>query len=182
MPSISNEILFALSVGIVASLISVFLSLLFREVWIKIIVPWYEERLYKGAKIEGIWHTTTEYEDGGANESIYTIKRKGHKVWGEIYSPNGMDKGKKWKFQGQFRDLIMTAIYESTNPRILDKGSTSLMLNHNGEKLTGCLVYYANNGNCMKSTQIELYPGEPSTDGTMPNKSSKKDALKRASS
>lgn len=157
----SNEIIFALTVGIVASLISVLLSLFFREVWIKILVPWYEERLYQGAEIEGVWHATTKYEDGGSNESIYTIERKGHRIWGEIHAPIGIDKGKKWKFHGRFRDLILTAIYESTNQRILDKGSISLMLNHNGEKLTGYLIYYANNGNQMKSTYIELYPGEP---------------------
>ena len=158
MQNISNEILFALSVGIVASLISVFLSLMFREYWLKIIMPWYEERLYQGAKIEGQWRTITEYKDGGKNESIYTIKRKGHRIEGVIYSPNGIDKGKSWSFHGRFKDLILTATYESSSPRILDKGSFSLMLKHNGEKLTGHLIYYANDGNQMKTTTLELYP------------------------
>ena len=158
MEYINSEILFALSVGVIASLVSVLASLIFREYWLKIIIPWYEERLYKGAKIEGVWRTITKYRDGGENESIYTVKRKGHRIWGTINSPNGIDKGKSWRFNGFFKDLILSATYESSSRRILDKGSFSLLLNHNGEKLTGHLVYYANEGNTLKSTVLELYP------------------------
>ena len=161
MDQVNESILFALTVGIIASLLSVLLSLLFREIWIKILIPWYEERLYKGAEIEGVWHSITEYEDGGKNEVVYKLQRKGHRIWGEFSSISGIDKGKKWSFHGQFKDLVLNIIYESDDPRILDKGSMAMMLNHNGEKLTGHLIYYANDGNQMKSTQIELIPGYP---------------------
>lgn len=54
----------------------------------------------------------------------------------------------------------MTFHYASAHPRILDKGSASLMLTHNGGKLEGHLVYYANQGNQMKTTPLILTPDE----------------------
>lgn len=151
-----NQITFGLVVGVVASLLSVLISLVIRECWIKILIPWYEERLYKGAEIAGVWNSCTVYSDGGENSMTYIINRKGYRIWGEIRCTDGIDKGQGWLFTGSFKNLILNALYESSNPRVLDKGSMTLMLNHNGERLTGHLIYYANLGNQMKSIPLEL--------------------------
>lgn len=154
-----SEITFGLVVGVVASLLSVLLSLVIKEFWLKILVPWYEEKLYKGAEVAGVWSSCTVYSDGGENLMTYIINRKGYRIWGEIRCTEGIDKGQSWLFTGSFKDLILSALYESSNPRVLDKGSLTLMLNHNGERLTGHLIYYANIGNQMKSTPLELKLG-----------------------
>ncbi len=154
-----NELFFALSVGIIASLLSVLASLLFREVWLKIIIPWYKEKLYKGADIEGTWHSIMEYHNGEYNENIFVIHRKGNRIWGTVSSIDGAEKGEQWNFEGQFKYLIVTAIYESTNKKILDKGSMSLMLINNGKKFEGYLIYYSSHGNKMKSIPITLHQG-----------------------
>lgn len=144
--------------GIFTGILSAGLLFTLQAAWQKIFIPWYEERLYQGAKIEGFWRSNTTYQDGGTNEMVYQFHRKGHRIWGDISCIGGIDKGRKWNFRGQFKDLILTLHYESAHPRLLDKGSASLMLTHNGEKLEGHLIYYANKGNQMKSTPLVMDP------------------------
>jgi len=146
--------------GIVAGILTAVTLFVIRELWLTIFTPWYEERLYRGAKIEGFWRSTTNYLDGGSNEMVYQFQRKGHRIWGDISCIEGIDKGRKWNLEGQFKDLILTFHYESAHPRVLDKGSASLMLTHNGEKLEGHLVYYANKGNQMKTAALLLLPDD----------------------
>lgn len=146
--------------GVAAGILTAVILFAIRELWLQVFTPWYEERLYRGAKIEGFWRSTTNYQDGGSNQMVYHFQRKGHRIWGDISCIEGIDKGRKWNFYGQFKDLILTFHYESAHPRVLDKGSASLMLTHNGEKLEGHLVYYANRGNQIKTTPLILMPDE----------------------
>lgn len=146
--------------GIVAGILSAGFLIALQLAWEKIFTPWYEERLYQGARIEGFWHSRTIYQDGDENEMVYQLHRKGHRIWGDIACIGGIDKGRKWNFSGRFKDLILSFHYESAHPRVLDKGSASLMLTHNGEKLEGHLIYYANKGNQMKSVPLVLEPDQ----------------------
>lgn len=46
-------------VGIISSLITALLVLLFREWWIGVLRPWYEERVYKDSRIDKTWYAYT---------------------------------------------------------------------------------------------------------------------------
>ena len=153
-----NELSLAFTVGVIASLFSIFVSIVLSAFWKKNILPWYEERLYQGAEISGEWTTLIKYSAEIENEVIYVVKRTGYNIHGYAYCINGSDKGMNWVLDGSFYDLILTISYYSKNKKTLDRGSASLMLVDNGTKLKGHLVYYENSSHSMRSTVLELSP------------------------
>ena len=129
-----------ITIGIVAGLITTFIVVVLRQIWIGIIQPWYENRVYQDAEIEGKWHGS--YKDTEDGEELITIKRTGHKITGTITTINGADKGKKYIFTGSFNNLILTAAYSAKDVASLDRGTYSLMLVNNGTKLVGHAAFY----------------------------------------
>lgn len=153
-----NEVSFALTVGIIASLLSVFISLFISAIWRNIIIPWYEEHLYKGAEISGEWTTDVTYNDGSKNKLIITIKRVGYTVKGSAYCVAGVSKGMHWNLRGFFSNLLLTMTYHSKNNENLDQGSMSLMLINNGKLLKGYIAYYQSDTNSIEAAKFELIP------------------------
>lgn len=76
--------------------------------------------------IAGKWKTTfTESENNGPSHETVTLKQKGSQVSGEI-EYDGEGEKIIYKFKGSFRDLILTATYESKDPQEYERGSFSL--------------------------------------------------------
>lgn len=130
----------SLLVGTLGGLVATLLTVTFRNYWVSVFIPWYEERLYRDAKIEGNWKS--EKRKGSSNILFMQIARKSYSVNGTFTYIEGCDQGKTYKFNGEFRNLILTANYSSTISSQLDRGTLALMLVHNGDKLKGILSYY----------------------------------------
>ncbi|OEC52319.1 MULTISPECIES: hypothetical protein [unclassified Aeromonas] len=74
-------------------------------------------------------------------------------IWLNILSPivedilyrgvriEGQDQGSSYVFSGVFKDLILTATYESTSHFSTDRGTFTLRLEDNGSYLKGYTVY-----------------------------------------
>ncbi len=75
-----------------------------------------------------------------ANEFSITLERKGHVVTGTMLSIKGKNEGRHYKISGTFKNLILTATYESTDKKEIERGSLSLMLKHNGKCFYGYIV------------------------------------------
>lgn len=125
-------------VGIVSGLVTAALVLGIRNFYVKVALPWYEDRIYKDAKIEGKWKG--EIVDTG--EEVVALKRTGHRITGNIVIVSGPDKGEVYEFAGEFRNLLLTLEYWSTRDGSLDRGTYTLMLTENGRKLSGQVAYY----------------------------------------
>lgn len=130
-----NEI----GIGIVSGLITTFLVVVMRELWLKVIQPWYEERVYKDAKIEGRWRTSYGSID---SKEIVELQRTGHSISGKITVVEGADQGTVYDMRGTFNNLLLTGSYVPVNRSYLDRGSFTLMLVTNGERLEGHTSYY----------------------------------------
>jgi len=50
-----NQISSNILLGIIAGVTATGITLFIRSFWRKAMIPWYEERVYKDAKIEGSW-------------------------------------------------------------------------------------------------------------------------------
>ncbi len=149
MASISSNLLIGIIGGVIASMIVVII----RSFWLRIFIPWFEERVYKDAKIEGTWHAIfTETED--LREEIVTLERIGHKISGSISCISGYDKGKNYNIKGTFKNLLLTLSYNSSDRVSLDRGSMTLMLVRNGDMLSGHSSFYEDISHSVCSAKI----------------------------
>jgi hypothetical protein len=134
-----SDLLLSLGSGVISGLVASGLLLFFSAYWSSAIVPWYEERIYKDAKIEGKWRGTISMTDGGQSDYILEISRKGHDVLGTI---TGVDSGESYRMKGEFRNMLLTFEYESANPNSIDRGCFTMVLVNNGKNFKGCGSFY----------------------------------------
>lgn len=139
-----------IGIGVVAGLITSLIVILFQRLWVEVVQPWYEERVYRDTKIEGRW--IIEYPDRQAVE-VAELKRRGHRVSGVITVSDGADLGKSFLFNGTFKNLILTGSYSAVNQRSLDRGSFAVMLKNNGQTLEGHAIYYVDEDSDMSSAR-----------------------------
>jgi hypothetical protein len=132
--------------GVVSGLVATFLALVIHRVWIAIILPWYEERVYHDARFEGVWDATETFSDTTpAQVDKYDIefKRQGHQVTGIATCTDGPDKGKVYLNQGAFKNLILTLSWTPQDKTSLERGTLAAKLVANGKKFVGHGVYYS---------------------------------------
>ena len=145
------------AIGILSGLISVALVALFNQVWRRILIPWYENLLYKGAEIAGTWEGTASYlTTGGTNKIVMKLSRVGYFVSGIATAVAGEDEGASWNVSGSFRNTILTLTYDSTDKRKLDRGSLCFMLVNNGDELRGGAQYYSGLDNAIHAYTLSL--------------------------
>ena len=103
-----------LSIAVIGGVIASFIILfVFEILWKELIEPWYEENVYRDAKVEGEWETELMAlnSDKGAYKELVSLKRTGHKVTGEIGCISGGEKGRICDVEGTFRNLLLCGTY-----------------------------------------------------------------------
>lgn len=134
------QLLFSLSTGIISGLITAILVFIGIKYWNNIVVPWYENRVYKDIKISGEWETTG-YEHEEVFHEVAKINQNAHSVWGDITYKTDSELI-EYQFEGEFKNLILTARYWVKNENNLDRGTFTLMLKNNGRTLKGFYAWY----------------------------------------
>ncbi len=132
--------------GIVGGLVATFLTLVIQRMWVSVVLPWHEERIYKDAHFEGRWNAKETYNDSEPNvvaEYIIEFQRQGHKVTGTSTCVNGPDKGKVYLLSGSFNNLILTLTWVPKDKRSLERGTLAMKLMENGKKMSGHGVFYS---------------------------------------
>lgn len=151
----------SLVAGVVSGLVATLIVFVIRAYWLKVIMPWYENRLYQGPKIEGTWATEIQFPDGITNKHRISIERIGYNVIGTAFCVEGPMEGQIYAFSGTFNNLLLTAYYRVANTRRLERGAFTLMLVEDGSKLQGHLTYYDDRTSSVRSAPCEW---RPSTD------------------
>ena len=85
-----NEIFSAILSGIVSGFVVAVLFSVFGQYWITKIVPWYEEKVYQGSKIDGEWELIDESapDNPWRQTEKLTISQSAHRLSGEgMYLP-----------------------------------------------------------------------------------------------
>jgi hypothetical protein len=150
-----------LATGLISGLVVTFIAILGRSVWAKVVVPWFEERVYKDAHIEGKWFSLYP-ESPRIRQEVINLERHGHQISGTMICINGGDKGEKYNLSGSFRNLILPLTYESTEKGKTDRGSLTLMCLANGEVLKGQIANYDTNHNTVQSAGVIWYRSQAS--------------------
>lgn len=151
-----NDLASNITIGIVSGLFTTLVVVVFHRLWISVIEPWYEERIYKDAKIEGRWKSETDYSGIKLTE-LYVLQRKSHSITGTATVLEGPVpwQGKTFTIEGVFKNMILTASYTSTDPSTFDRGTLTLMLENNGQTLCGQLIFYFDPEHRVKATTVE---------------------------
>lgn len=115
------------------------------EVWRKSIVPWFEEKAYADAQIEGKWTSRVTYSTGPDDwdEFVVTIHRNGHRVEADHSCTAGANVGHDYAFKGTFGSLILTGSYASKDVARVARGTLTLRLLKNGTSLEGVEAIYS---------------------------------------
>jgi hypothetical protein len=132
----------AILTGVISGLLSTLLTVGFRSWWLSVIEPWYENRVYQDAKIEGKWTVATEYKDVGPEDFVVHLERTGHTVKGRAVCTSGKDKGFAYDIEGTFKNLILRGTWHCIDQNRIEAGTVCLTLGDNGRKLHGFNSYY----------------------------------------
>lgn len=139
--------------GLISGLVVTLFVVIFRAIWNSIIVPWFEERVYKDVQIEGKWFglypTSVDLR-----RDVIVLKRHGHKISGTLTCVKGNDEGDEYSLRGSFRNLVLPLIYESTEREKTDRGSITLRAINNGERLSGKIAFYNTSKDSISSGNI----------------------------
>ena len=136
--------------GVIGGIVAMVIWIVLRLYWLKIISPWYEERIYHDAKIEGYWNAILTQDNTEVAKELVRINRTAHSISGTIICKSGFGEGRSYAFGGSFRNLILSATFESQDRTTLERGSLALMLTNNGNTLRGYCAYYSDEKSCIK--------------------------------
>ncbi len=141
-----------LTSGLISGLIVTFLVVVIRAFWIHIIIPWFEERVYKDVQIEGKWFSC--YPTDPSRLEVVSLKRHGHTVNGTIICTSGSDSGENYNVQGSFRNLILPLTYEADDRTKTDRGAITLRLVQNSQRLAGKIAFYDTPADSINSVEV----------------------------
>jgi len=135
--------------------VSIFV-LAFNRFWNAVIIPWFEERVYKDAHIEGKWFSL--YTAGmGFRQEVISLKRHGHSVNGKVICIHGPDEGEEYSVKGSFRNLILPLVYENTNKASADRGTITLKSNRAGKLFSGKVALYSDPNDRIEESNVTWF-------------------------
>ena len=145
----------AIIIGVVSGLLTTFVVVVLRLMWLRIAEPWYENKVYKDAAIEGRWKAHVAFDDGSWNE-LWELYRTGHNVSGVVTTLNGPDEGMTFEIEGTFRNLILTGSYSAKNQAVIDRGTFTFTLVENGRKLIGHSAFYFDQQHAVETCKYNI--------------------------
>lgn len=140
-------------VGIVSGLTVSILVVFVRQFWRAVVIPWFEERIYKDMHIEGKWFSVYP-EDTYIRRETISLKRHGHQIKGTIICNGGPDEGEEYKVEGSFRNLILPLVYETDDKTKSDRGAITLRAENNGMRLAGKMAGYHTPSDSIKTIEV----------------------------
>jgi len=165
--------------GLVSGLLVTLFVVVFHAWWVKIIVPWFEDRVYKDARIEGKWlalyPTTIELRQ----ENV-SLSRHGHEVKGNIICSTGPDEGEKYSVHGSFRNMILVLIYETSDMAKTDRGTLTLKSVSNADRLEGTLSAYTDDTDSIESVPVIWFRTKAAMDKKLAMLKKREDILEKA--
>ena len=149
--------------GLVSGLVVTLFVVTFKKFWETVIIPWFEERVYKDVKIEGKWYgispTAVNLE-----EDLIILKRHGHSITGTMLCVQGSDQGTEFNLTGSFRNMVLPLTYEENDKSKTDRGTITLKVINNGEEMLGKLAYYHNQKDSIETTNIHWFRSKSSAE------------------
>jgi len=164
--------------GLISGITVAFLVLVLRSFWAAIIIPWFEERVYKDVKIEGKWFCLYPTSKP-LRQEVIVLKRHGHSVVGTMTCIEGADVGDEYSICGSFRNMLLPLTYESTDKTKTDRGSMTFICQRNGERLTGTISLYNTVEDRISAANIIWFRSKDDLNKTITKIESRRDEIEK---
>jgi len=139
----------SLLAGILGGLVSSSIVFVWVTYWRRALVPWYENRVYQGLRIDGEWETEGSFS-GKPFSEVAHVHQKAYTVRGTTIYTSG-DQVEEYAFEGEFRNLILTAWYWAPGSNDLDRGTFTLAVKDSGYTLEGFFIGYIDQASSVSS-------------------------------
>lgn len=114
--------------GIVGGLVTALILILTGQWWTNIFLPWFENIVRKGVRIDGVWRTYMKIGDVEKTEVVRLIQR-GHLITGTItYAEDTKGHSHTYEIKGEFYDNVFSALMVEVGSSRLDRGAMLLTL------------------------------------------------------
>ena len=154
----------SLIIGIVSSLVATAAFIAMSEFFRRVVLPWYEDKIYRGVRIDGEWRLKSMGgKVFGAQDdksvSSFTLHQKGEKITGEyMHKGDDDEKPEVYLVVGFIRDGYLSVLTEPKSRRSIDAGVGLYHIRYNDSKLQllGSLTYVSAPGG-VKTLQEVCY-------------------------
>jgi len=125
---VMNDVASQILIGVFSGIATGIVILMFTQVWQKVVLPWYEERVYKGVRISGTWQLIDEEPDDSqwTQRELLIIKQTAYRLSGHqiLYTKEGGTEGiKTLDISGEIRDGYVVLAANSKDPSALSRGA-----------------------------------------------------------
>lgn len=131
-------------IGVFSGIITSIIIGISFQVSKKILIPWYQQTIYRGIDISGEWISSQEFPGNILAEQTINLKQKGHKITGALISrntiPNEGEDTTYFELIGEFFDNYVEVEFQINNRKLIGRGSQLLKVKDGGKKLEGGLV------------------------------------------
>jgi len=153
-----QEIIYAILIGVLSGVITAIMIWVIREIFIKIITPWFEQIVYKGVLLDGAWSTVINSKNVIGDKKRRVLKldiiQKGNRITGAFYALSEyFDKNgncvedKKYEnhyyINGSIKNNYLVLNYEATSKNRTGLGTLALQITTGGNKMSGGILFVA---------------------------------------
>lgn len=139
-----TETIVSIFIGVFTGVVASILIWIVVKTFNKIIVPWYQNSIYRGINLSGNWIATHNFPGEVNVEQEIILQEKGHKITGSLVSQNYVKQKLKtttsYSLVGEIFDNYIDVEYKNKDKRLMGRGSQLLKVKDGGKSLEGGLV------------------------------------------
>lgn len=140
-----NDLSLTIFIGVFSGILTSVLIWLAIQIFKKILIPWYQQSIYRGIDISGDWTSRQEFSGGVISNQTLEVNQKGHFIKGTLISHNSVPKQqeedvKYFTLYGEIFDNYVDIEYKNRDRKNIGRGSLLLKVKNGGDTLEGALV------------------------------------------
>ena len=145
-----SEKIISIFIGIITGIITAVILWFASIFWKKVLLPWFQEFVYKGVNVSGNWIYEKEEQVSPTNnrtiEISLDIQQKAHEVFGTFRAKNKYTEDPKeyinyYKIIGLVKDNYLLFSYSAQRKDRTGVGSFLLRVSRGGTQLTGSAIF-----------------------------------------
>ena len=139
-----GEIISSIFIGVFSGIFTSLVIWIFIQISKRIIIPWYQQNIYRGIDLTGQWNSKQLYPEGISAEQSIELIQKGHLISGSLMAttkfPNNSEETNSYTIRGETFDNYLDVEYRITDKSKIGRGSLLLKVKRGGNVLEGALI------------------------------------------